>query len=395
MTPEEVKKEQEASNIKPIQPIQQVNTEPAQLGKSQPIINTPPAESDKEYSGKVKDYKTIVSEAKSKGIDLDNQEGMPLLDSDKERIIQNVSKLAPKELITNAVNRINTYAQPELKKVPELDQKRLMDQERKIRRARWADALYAFGEGLQGRVANPETFATTRLQRQKDQEFKNYLDVTEKNRIAKNLWNDKTTADIRKWFDEQSRNMELDALTRQKMKAAAEQFELTYNLDKDKAKETKRHNIAMENKPSGKLDKELRPVIVQTAKNTYELKPEEAAFYKGEVLKNPEKYAEGFPGLFIKNQKRNKYGRIINGEYSYDVDPRIKDNDLIRAYLEKNKEGDNPITRENQVSYFDKYRKQKGLPTSETPVSETIKQKGATQPQTKQTPKADPLGLGL
>ena len=224
MTPEEVKKEQEASNIKPIQPIQQVNTEPAQLGKSQPIINTPPAESEKDYAGKVKDYKTIVSEAKSKGIDLDNQEGMPLLDSDKERIIQNASKLAPKELVTEVVNRINTYAQPELKKVPELDQKRLMDQERKIRRARWADALYAFGEGLQGRVANPEAFATTRMQRKRDQEFQNYLDVTEQNRKVRNLWNAQTTDETLKWLDEQAKNERLDNLTREKMRQLADQF---------------------------------------------------------------------------------------------------------------------------------------------------------------------------
>lgn len=389
MTPEEVKKEQEASNIKPIQPIQQVNTEPAQLGKSQPMINTPPAESDKEYAGKVKDYKTIVSEAKSKGIDLNDQEGVPLLDSDKERIIQNVSKLAPKELITNAVNRINTYAQPELKKVPELDQKRLMDQERKIRRARWADALYAFGEGLQGRTANPETFATTRLQRQKDQEFKNYLDVTEKNRIAKNAWNKETTNETIKWLDEQANNERQDRLTREKYAQAAE--ELKQNLlrkDREFA-ERQRHNKAMENKPSGKLDKELRPVIVQTAKNTYELKPEEAARYKGEVLQNSEKYRAKYPGLFEKVQETDKWtGKPIEGKFSYKLNPRIKDIDLIRAYLEDKEPGklNEDAYEQNKTSYFDKYRKERGLPTSDQP---------ALKPQTKQpqTPKSDPLNF--
>lgn len=368
MTPEQIAKEQEASKSNPIKPASTTQPnkadieEPAlsatELKTSKPIDITPPAESDKEYAGKVKDYKTIVSEAKSKGIDLNDQEGVPLLDSDKERIIQNVSKLAPKELITNAVNRINTYAQPELKKVPELDQKRLMDQERKIRRARWADALYAFGEGLQGRVANPETFATTRLQRQKDQEFKNYLDVTEKNRIAKNLWNDKTTADIRKWFDEQSRNMELDALTRQKMKAAAEQFELTYNLDKDK-------------------DKENKPVKIKTAQKTYELQPEEADFYKGKFIENIGQYADKFPGTIVKVQKTNQYtGEPIEGQYEYKLTKPIKDSDLIRAVLENDELNER---RDFTSNLFNKST----LPTSQQP----------TQNQSKL--KADPLGLGL
>ena len=201
MTPEEVKKEQEASNIKPIQPIQQVNTEPAQLGKSQPVINTPPAESDKEYARKVKDYKTVVSEAKSKGIDYNFQEGIPLLDNDKRELLEKMQPYAKSLSVQNLSDRISAYTQPELKKVPELDIKRAMDRERKIRRARWADAFYAFGEGLQGRTANPEAFATTRLQRQKDQEFKNCLDVTEKNRIARNAWNAQTTNETIKWLD--------------------------------------------------------------------------------------------------------------------------------------------------------------------------------------------------
>lgn len=387
MTPEEARKEQAASKMKQTEPIQQIKTEPEQLQTPQKLDTTPPAESDREYGNKVKDYKEVVSEAKAKGIDLNNQEGIPLLDSDKERIIQNASKLAPKELVTDVVNRINTYAQPEFKKVPELDQKRLMEQERRARKARWGDALYAFGEGLQGKTANPELYASNRIQRKQDQEFQNYQAVTEQNRIARNAWNAQTTNETIKWLDEQANNERLDKITREKMASAADQFRQKLDLDKDKVGETKRHNRAMENKKTGKaLEKDL-PVTIQTAKNTYQLKPEEAAFIKGEVMKNSEAYREKYPGWFEKVQKTNDFGNPIEGEFSYKLSPRIKDQDLIRAYLEDHQDSFDP----NQVkSGFPKFNQSKNNIEQQ---HEIRGEADKTQPTNKV--KADPLGLGL
>ena len=36
----------------------------------------------------------------------------------------------------------------------------------------------------------------------------------------------------------------------------------------------------------------------------------------------------------MRKEKRNKYGRIISGEYEYEIAKPIKDSDLIRAVLE-------------------------------------------------------------
>lgn len=397
MTPEEIKKEQEASKLNPIQSIQQIETKPSQLEKPQSVNTTSPSESEKDYAGKVSDYKTVVSEAKSKGIDLNNQEGVPLLDSDKERIIQNASRLAPKELVSDVVNRINTYARPEFEKVPEIDQKVLLARQRQARRARLYDALYAFGEGLQGNTANPELFASNRIQRKNDQEFQKYLDVTERNRKARNLWNAQTTDETIKWLDEQAKNERLDKLTREKMAQAADQFRQKQEQSKKIADDRNATTLKAAGIRASKLDKDQKPVVIQTSKNTYQLKPEEAAFMKGEVMKNSEDYRAKYPGWFEKVQKTNDFGQPIEGEYTYKLNPRIKDADIIRAYLEKNKEGTDLITEENQASYFDKYRRAKGQPTSDVPVSETVK--AGSQPvqysQPKQTPKADPLGLGL
>ena len=90
-------------------------------------------------------------------------------------------------------------------------------------------------------------------------------------------------------------------------------------------------------------------------------------------------------------------GETIEGRTYYKLNPRITDAELIRAYLEKNKEGDDPITPENQASYFDKYRRAKGQPTSDIPVSETVKagSQSVQYSQPKQTPKSQYSTGGL
>lgn len=338
MTEDERKNEQETSKVNPIQPIQGAIEEqsitPTELKTPQKIDTTPPAESDRQYANKVKDYQTVVSEAKSKGIDYYFQEGIPLLNNDKRELLEKMQPYAKSLSVQNLSDRISAYTQPELKKVPELDIKRAMDQERKIRRARWADALYAFGEGLQGKTANPEAFATTRLQRQKNQEFQNYLQATEENRKARNAWNAQTTNETIKWLDEQANNERLDKLTREKMQAAADELkEKLMRQDRDLA-ETKRHNIAMENKLTGAQDKENKPVKIKTAQKTYELQPEEADFYKGKFIENIGQYADKFPGTIVKVQKTDDFGQPIEGQYEYKLTKPIKDSDLIRAVLE-------------------------------------------------------------
>lgn len=345
MTPEEIAKEQEASKSNPIKPasiIEQISVAPTELKTPKAIDKTPPAESDREYSGKVKDYKTIVSEAKSKSIDLNNQEGELLLDKDKKELSEKISKAVPKERLSDALSRLDIYSPPELKKVPELDQKRLMDQERKIRRARWADALYAFGEGLQGRVANPETFATTALQRKKDKEFQNYLDITNKNRDAKNAWIKYVTDDTIKWLDEQANNERIDARERAKYQQLADKYKADLAFkEKDLAQKKDIADAANKNRinvaaiRASATDKTNKPVTVKTAQQTYELKPEEAEFYKGQFINNIEKFASQYPGTIVKLQITNRRGYPLKGQYKYEITKPIKDSDMIRSVLEE------------------------------------------------------------
>lgn len=54
-------------------------------------------------------------------------------------------------------------------------EKYLKESIRQQMKARFADAMYAYGEGSQGRTANPEVFTTTRIQRQRDKIYEDWI----------------------------------------------------------------------------------------------------------------------------------------------------------------------------------------------------------------------------
>ena len=398
MTPEEIKKEQEKSNLQQMQTKTDAQVDKPVISASltDPATNktdiTPPKESTRQYSKKVGDYKTIQREAASRGINLDDIGEMPLLDSDKGKITDAVKSLYPKEIAEGISNLSKAYAAPQNEERNKLDQKALMDSARRERRARWADALYAFGEGLQGKTANPENFASTRIQRKRDKEFQDFKDVTERNQKTKFLWETQYRKDAIAWAEEQARNQRLDEQTRLKFQQLADQFNKGMEFKEKQLKQTK--DIADDrNKTAVKVagiraaeDKDKKKVTVQTAKNTYELAPEEAEYFKGEVLKNADSYRSKYPGLFEKVQEPDELdmstGNTVKGRVYYRLNPRLKDVDLIRVYLEENKEG------------FPQFEKSKNNIMNQYKMRGEIDENQPIKP-TQQKLKADPLGLGL
>lgn len=319
---------------------QEVNS--TELGKSQPVDVTPPKESARQYGKKVGDLKKVYEIAKEKGVDLNNIGEMPLMDSDKGKITDAVKSAYGRELATGIQGISNAITAPQNEERSKLDIKKLMDDQKRIRRAKFSDSLYAFGEGLQGKGVDPEKFTTTRLVRQRDEEFQKFKDTTERNKKTKFLWEDKSRKEMIDWADQEAKNMQQSEEYRQKMQMLADKYAQDQakfaqdqkNKDRGYDIQEQRNRIA-----AAKKGKDEKPVKIQTAQKTYELKPEEAAFYKGEVLKDSEKYRKKYPGLFEKVQKTDDYGQPIEGEVTYKLNTRIKDEDLIRAYLEVNKDG--------------------------------------------------------
>ena len=400
LTPEQIDKEkaEKVEKAPVIQPnkadIEEPEINTTELGKANKDklkLITPPKESARQYAKKVGDYNRVVEIAKEKGVDLDNIGAMPLIDSDKGKITDAVKRSYGRELATGIQGISDAITAPQNEERNKLDVKKLMNEQKRIRRAKFSDSLYAFGEGLQGKGVDPEKFTTTRLVRQRDEQFQKFKDVTERNKKTKYIWENQTKKELVDWAEKESRNMEQNQEYRDKMKMIAEQNvqdQAKYaqdqkNKDRGYRIQEDRNNIAR-NKKSGTAVKAEKTVNVQTAKNTYELMPEEADRYREEVISNPEKY----PKLFHKVQKFEKVSGFdipIDGEFTYKMKDRYEDVDLIRAYLEVNKDGF-PQFDESKARLLKIYKDRGDL--NEQPQTTT-----KPQSQPKQTAKSDPLGL--
>lgn len=153
-------------------------------------------------------------------------------------------------------------------------------------------------------------------------------------------------------------------------KQRAYQFEKTQGLAEDKAKtdaaykeylkeqklkdsafnrekfdETKRATGVREKQNAARIskmgstaaDKANQPKKVKTEKQTYQLKPEEYSYYRGLAINSPEVH-KTHPEWFV--QVAGKRGKV-----SYKLDPEVKDDDLVRGYLEtqENPQGVAPV----------------------------------------------------
>lgn len=391
MTPEQIEKEKadkigKASTIQPNKAdIEKPEASSTKLSKSKPVDVTPPKESARQYAKKVGDYNRVVELAKEKGVDLDNIGEMPLMDSDKGKITDAVKSAYGRELATGIQGISDSITAPKNEERNKIDVKALMALEKKKRRGAWSDALYAFGEGLQGKTANQDNFVSTKIQRKQDEQFQKYKDVTERNQKTKYLWENQSRKEMIDWADQESKNMKQSEEYRQKMRMLSDKYAQDQtNKDRSYKIQEDRNNISRDKK-----GKDEKTVKIQTAQKTYELKPEQAAFYKGEILKNAETLRSKYPGWFTETQKTDPLTGNSIGGVAYKLNPEVSDADMIRAYLESKEPGklNEEAYEQNKAANFDKYRKQKGLSTA--PASQDAK----TQP--KQSPKADPLGLGF
>ncbi|WP_372647770.1 hypothetical protein [Draconibacterium sp.] len=198
--------------------------------KSVPAKVVPPAKSKKQLREERRDERAsnlVNSEAGEYSIDINTISKAPLTTSTEENITNSVKQLVGKEFASDIDNFANAYSNPQYEDLPELDLKRLKESARKQRRVRWADALYAFGQGLQGRVANPETYASTRLQRERDQQYQNYKNTVDRNRKIKQAYEDSYRNDLMDWIQQKIDDTTLSAAEREKYKVMADQIAAT------------------------------------------------------------------------------------------------------------------------------------------------------------------------
>lgn len=159
----------------------------------------------------------IVSKESGRyGIDLADLQRTPVGDASKARITEGISQATNAEK-WDGTNKIAGFqkAAPDLvlEDRPDLNKKALKDSVRKQRRSAWVDALTAFGQGVTTGRVNPESLRSTKFKRERDTEFQNYRDITERNKKTKNLWEHQNRTDLLDFVNKQIADKKNDAET--------------------------------------------------------------------------------------------------------------------------------------------------------------------------------------
>ena len=94
-------------------------------------------------------------------------------------------------------------------KVPELDSKQLMNDAKLQRKLKWAEALSAFGSGLQGRSYDYQNSRSAQIQRKRDEQFQEYKDITSNNQKVKQVWDAKNRDELIDFLETQKKNRDL------------------------------------------------------------------------------------------------------------------------------------------------------------------------------------------
>lgn len=173
-----------------------------------------------------KDRAIVNNDAAAAGITIDwnKYTHQPITPETKTDIEGAVRNMAAGDLARNVKGFSDLYSKPPQQELPKLDTRQLQEDARRQRKARWADALVAFGEGLQGKVANPEMFRSTQIQRKRDAQFQEYKNITQKNQLSRELWNKQRSDDLLKFIKDKIDDETLTASEREKYKIAYEQI---------------------------------------------------------------------------------------------------------------------------------------------------------------------------
>lgn len=130
----------------------------------------------------------IKSEAKSYGIDLKNQESGPLTAQRKKEIDSAISE-GLSDNVKSELEKFQKVTQPpDIKGPNKLDEEQLKALYKKQKKARWWDALYALGEGLQGRTADISKMRSAQLIDQRKGMYDQYKKASESGKKTFDDW---------------------------------------------------------------------------------------------------------------------------------------------------------------------------------------------------------------
>ena len=183
----------------------------------------------KDNRSEVKDAKisnTIKNESNKAGIDFKNQINTPLSLQAKKRITDGVKRSTSQDFANDIESFSSTYSPPQLENLPQLEEQALKESVRKQRKARWADALYAFGQGLTGQTANPAAMRSKQLEAERKQQYYEYKDISERNKKVQQVWENQYRNDLMNWLDDKINDKNTADAEKEKYQKMADEIQL-------------------------------------------------------------------------------------------------------------------------------------------------------------------------
>lgn len=106
----------------------------------------------------------------------------------KDNIKERVMKITPDDIKKDISEFINAYEGPELEDAPQYLIDEIYSSVKRERQVAWADAMYAFGEGLQGNTANQNAMASNKIRNKRELLYLKLKEIDNRNKITQATW---------------------------------------------------------------------------------------------------------------------------------------------------------------------------------------------------------------
>jgi len=305
-----------------------------------------------------RDTNLVVDSANRSGVNLNEDYSYPVTEDKNKSIAEGLSASVKGENMDAYLKYAGTHPDPNFVTPPTINIEEEKRKARRERAAKWADALYAFGEGVQGRTADKNNMASTKMQQKRDELFQNYKNTSEANKQTAKNWEYNYRKDLMDWIDKQKTNENLTET--EKNKYDLEYFRLAQQQKqhedeaglkgKQLIQQQKQHEdeVGLKGRELGMIEKDQKERIGdenitfqtsggRTISQKIPLPEQRDIISRAKMNPKFQEYAEKFMGkraITTFDQEGQRQTQLVD-----EMGKNISDRDLLQAYLRWRSEG--------------------------------------------------------
>lgn len=301
-----------------------------------------------------RDTNLVVDSANRSEVNLNEDYSYPVTEDKKKSIAEGLSASVKGENMDAYLKYAGTYPNPNYVTPPTINIEEEKRKARRERAAKWADALYAFGEGIQGRTANKDNMASTIMQRKRDELFQNYKNISEANKQTAKNWEYNYRKDLMDWIGKQQESDRLSDAERRKYKFMYKKL----IADQDQAKKElglqerkRKDDLSLGNKRLGIERDKIDPTVargkygINQREYDYDLKASDIPDLSSKA-KADTAFLEEHPEFFIEYRVGDS---IIDGEKTPVTEKRLNISDIDLALAYKNRLANKRVVPYSQI----------------------------------------------